>query len=125
MKGRLLFFILVVCFSINKSYSQSKTLANSFEIIGDYDKSKLAFYEASILNANMEQYRLREKNVIVNFKEGFECIFYSAKRLSAKGMNIQFENYPIDFVEEFTLPVFSINSNGSLAAAVPMNKNHK
>ena len=123
MKKGLLFFLFLSCFILNKSFSQEKTLQNSFEIIGNYDKTKLEFYKSSIGAASMESYRLKEKDVILKFKEDFEVIIYSAKALFLKGINIDINNYKEEFPTEYTLPLFSVDVSGHiLAEAAPYGK---
>ena len=114
---------IFICFFSSNLFSQEKTLPNSFEITGNYDKTKLDFYKSSILAASMEGYRLKEKDITIKFKEDFEVVIYSAKTLFLRGVNVDINNYKDEFPSEYTLPLFSVDVNGHiLAEAAPYGK---
>jgi hypothetical protein len=101
------------------AFVQPNTVDNSrekFILKGVASEEKLAFYKESISKANMESYRLREKEVIIQFEEGFECILPSAKQLIIKGYELDPNSYQLDFSNRFLMPVFQILADGQLVA---------
>jgi hypothetical protein len=118
----IIYFFLVFKGNV---FCQLKTLPNSFVLQGDFDKSKTSFYENSILAASMETYRLKESDVVLKFKDGFECVMYSAKSLFLKGISIEVNNYKDSFPKDYILPIFTIYSNGQLGAETPRNPSYK
>ena len=97
--------------------AQNKTLANSFVIVNNKAPEKTEFFTKSILAADMEQYRLRDKRVHLEFENGFEIELYSAKELFVKGENLNMNNYPLSSGIGKP-PVFNILQNGQLTAKV-------
>ena len=122
---RLFILLLFAAFCTPASISaQEKTYPSSFTIVGENDQQKLDFYSASILNASMENYRLLDTDLTLKFKEGFECIMFSAKKVSASGnSNINLSNYLESFPSKYILPVFSITHDGKIVGEV--NRNEK
>jgi hypothetical protein len=122
---RLSILLLFAAFWISGSISaQEKTYPSSFTIIGENDQQKLDFYSESILNASMENYRLLDTDLTLKFKEGFECIMFSAKKVAASGgSNINLSNYLETFPSKYILPVFSITQDGKILGEV--NRNEK
>lgn len=107
--------ISIICLLAFQGFSQQKqTIPGSFSLIGVNDQEKKAFYTSSIEKADMEQFRLKETDVVLKFKEGFECILFSAKSLASKGIDA--DHYSTSFGPNYTLPVFSVHSNGFLTA---------
>ena len=74
LKQVCLFFFIFCSLNI---LGQNKTLPNSIILKGVTDDSKLKYFETCILNASMESFRLKETDVIIKFKEGFECTLLS------------------------------------------------
>jgi hypothetical protein len=107
----LLFFILFVYL---KGYSQ--TISNSFKITNNAHPESEAFFIKSIEKANMESYRLKSRDVSVEFENGFTCVFESAKSLYAKGIQVNPANYLEEFPKEYTLPKFKIIDAGNIYA---------
>jgi hypothetical protein len=100
-------------------YIQSNSVTESgkkFYLTGSIDNNKKAFYISSIEKADMESYRLRDKEVIVEFKEGFKCVLPSAKQLIITGSQIDPNSYKEGFDNRFVMPVFSIQTDGHLVA---------
>ncbi|MHB8260673.1 MAG: hypothetical protein ACYDCN_06665 [Bacteroidia bacterium] len=96
-----------------------QTIPNSFKIINNNHPEKEAFYIASIEKANMENYRLKDKEVILKFDNGFECVMLSAKDLFMIGKSINAVNYQESFPINFSLPFFNILQDGHLMAKYP------
>ena len=113
-----LFFIaaVLVCFT-TKLVAQNKTISNSFVIVNNKSPEKTDFFIKSIEAADMEQYRLRDKRVHLEFENGFEVELYSAKELFVKGEPLNMNNYPLS-KDTGNPPVFGILSNGLLTAKV-------
>ena len=96
--------------------SFSQTIANSFKITNNRHPENETFYTSSILKADMEKYRLRDKEVTIKFENGFDCVMLSAKQLFLKGIKINALNYEEAFPVLFSMPVFSILQDGHLMA---------
>lgn len=116
---RKIIFGGLLIFLINSVFSQ--TLTNSFKIVNNQHPEQESFYVASIEKANMESYRLQNKDVTVHFENGFDCVFMSAKTLFLKGKQINPITYQEIFLENFKIPVFNIISSGRLVAIFPIN----
>ena len=126
MKSKQLFILILfsVLLISGNILAQEKTQPSSFTIIGENDPQKLDFYTKSILNASMEPFRLLNTDVSLKFKEGFECVLFSAKKMSViKGVNINGGNYLESFPANYILPVFSIALDGRILGEV--NRNEK
>lgn len=124
MKKATYFIFLFFVFTGNV-FSQAKTLPNSFLLQGDFDKAKTAFYENSILAASMETYRLKESDVVLKFKEGFECVIFSAKKCFLQGANVNVNDYKTEFSTDYYLPIFSIDPSGHILAEVKRSLKYK
>ena len=112
----LSFTIIVSIASNNAAIAQGATVKNSIVIVNNTIPEKESYYKEAIYKANMESYRLREKNDTLKFKEGFDCVLLSAKELSNKGITIDVDSYQKDFVYNFRKPEFSITNDGYLVA---------
>lgn len=119
------FFILLLFVFKGSLFSQAKTLPNSFILQGDFDKSKTEFFKNSILAASMETYRLKESDVVLKFKEGFECVIFSAKKCFLQGANINVNDYKTEFNADYYLPIFSIDPSGHILAEVKRSLKYK
>jgi hypothetical protein len=106
-------FSLLICVNL---IGQTKTIPNSFVIKNNSGKVKDGLITSAITNANMESYRLKDKDVTLHFEEGFDCMLYSAKSLFVKGISIDANSYKSDFTERYKLPIFSISASGILIA---------
>ena len=114
-----LFLIFISCF--NNTYSQNKTLPNSFVIQGKFSDEVLNFYTKSIEAADFEQYRLKEETVTLKFKNGFLHELLSAKDLTVKNkmQNLDFNKYPAKVnVPNYKYPVFEILKSGMITGEV-------
>ena len=96
--------------------AQNKTLANSFVLLNNKFPDKADFYKKSIEAADMEQYRLRDKRVHLEFENGFEVELYSAKELFVNGQGLNLNQYEIN--PHGQVPVFNILPSGHLTAKV-------
>lgn len=119
MMRYLLLFLAFTSFKL--VFSQQNTSPESFQIVEIEDPVKLVFYTHSIAKADMENYRLKEKNVTLEFRNGFKCVLYSAKELFIKGVKIDVNSYQDDFPLKFSLPVFEVNDNGWITAGFSTN----
>jgi len=114
---KILFVLAVFLLPASALVAQNKTLDNSFVIINNQLPEKADFYKTCILAADMEQYRLREKRVRLEFENGFELELYSAKELFVQGAQININNYQLNHGNG-QVPVFTVLPNGYLAAKV-------
>lgn len=96
--------------------AQNKTLANSFVILNNKFPDKADFYKKSIEAADMEQYRLRDKRVHLEFENGFEVELYSAKELFVNGQTLNLNQYQTN--PHGQVPIFNILPTGHLTAKV-------
>lgn len=119
-KTSLLLLILCFCtiFKTETILAQEKTFPSSFTLVGENESQKLAFYTQSVLNASMEQYRLLNTDVTLNFKEGFNCILFSAKKVSMTHKHIDLTKYVESFPANYLLPVFSVATDGHILGEV-------
>ncbi len=112
------FFALTFLVSMHVNLvAQNKTLPNSFVIMNNKSPEKTDFFAKSIEAADMEQYRLRDKRVHLEFENGFEVELYSAKELFVKGATININSYQVS-IGKGQQPVFDILPNGHLTAKV-------
>ena len=92
------------------------TIKNSIVIQNNKNPEKEGYYKDAIYKANMEGYRLKEKDVTLQFAEGFQCVLLSAQTLKSKGINIDVDSYLTDFPYPYKMPVFSLTGDGHLIA---------
>ena len=97
-------------------FSQGKTHPNSFKIEKTNSSKKAQKYTSALLKANMESFRLRNEDVMLEFSEGFSCVLYSAASLSDKGTVLDVNSYRITFEKGYELPIFSISESGFIIA---------
>lgn len=130
MKKIFIPLVLIQLGSVQAGYSQERASSGNassvfnsqahtsekFYLTGPVTSGKEQFYKMAIALADMENYRLREKEVILEFEEGFKCVLPSAKQLIIKGHNVDPNRYQENFPVGFLLPVFSIKSDGQLIA---------
>ncbi|MBA4239608.1 MAG: hypothetical protein C0448_02690 [Sphingobacteriaceae bacterium] len=125
MKKLTILIILTLFSVISRLNAQSvKTLPNSFEIVQNTLISKEDFYKHSILEANLENYRLKTQRVLLSFENGFVVELLSAEELHSKNNSIDVNSYQSEFPKNYLLPVFTVLPNGSLVATYhKWNKN--
>ena len=104
----LFLFLLMVGFV---GYAQ-KTLPGSFKITNNKHPENEAFYITSIEKANMEQFRLKDESVSLNFNNGFVLELFSAKDVFIKQGQIDPTSYKTSSPANLELPVFSIQQDG-------------
>lgn len=121
MNKKLTIFVVLMVSAI-AVFSQSKTIPNSFKIINNQHPEKETFYIVSIGKADMEKYRLKDKQVTLKFENGFECLMLSAKELFMNGSSINAASYEESFSPKFPLPVFNILESGQLMAIYPSER---
>lgn len=116
MKKYPLLFLIFICFSANRVFSQIKTLPNSYEITHNTLISQEDFYKLSIEKANLENYRLKSQRVSLSFENGFIVELISAEELYSKNNSIDLNSYQSEFPARFILPTFKIVATGELVA---------
>ncbi len=115
--NKIIFFIVLIFYGLG-TFAQPTptTIAGSFQLLKNQSPEKLAFFSGAILKSNLETYRLKNKRVVLEFKNGFQCELLSAKELFLKGEKIDMNAYQENFDNTFTLPVFTVSDNGWLLA---------
>jgi len=101
-------------------FAFAQTVPGSFKLINNQHPEQESFYIASITKADMESYRLQNKEVTVHFENGFDCVFESAKDLFLEGKQLNATSYKEKFADNFLLPNFNIVSSGNLVAIFPL-----
>lgn len=118
MRNYILTISITFLFQLEYSYAQEGISAtkSSYEIVANTTDHNNQYFINALENANMESYRLKNSNVNITFKEGVKCIIISASELSKFDNKININNYKENFIDGFTMPLFSINQSGSLLA---------
>lgn len=112
-KKCLLSFMLFVCL-LSKA---QQTVSGSFKIINSTNKDKESFYVSSIENAEMEVYRLKNKEVTLHFENGFDCVLMSAKELYLINDKINPSLYnDLNLMEDISSTTFFITDSGLIKA---------
>jgi hypothetical protein len=114
MMGKKIFTLLLL-FSGCLVYSQ-KTVPGSFTLTNNQHPENEAFYITSIEKADMEKFRLKDKEVTIEFENGFTCVMLPAKELFISGKNVNPLNYQEGFSRNFVMPVFNVMPDGHLTA---------
>ncbi|HXD93241.1 MAG TPA: hypothetical protein VNX01_08510 [Bacteroidia bacterium] len=94
----------------------AQTITGSFKLVNNRHPEQESFYISSITKADMEKYRLKDKEVTLKFENGFECVLFSAKELFMNGRNINAASYEESFPAKYSLPYFNILDSGQLMA---------
>lgn len=100
------------------NFAQSKTIPGSYTIINNKHPENETFYRKSVDGADMEQFRLRDKRVLLSFDNGFELELQSAKELFLKNQQVNVNNYEVSRGSNTEPPVFNILPSGQLTARV-------
>ncbi|MBS1647737.1 MAG: hypothetical protein JST67_10390 [Bacteroidetes bacterium] len=117
--------IFIPLFALWASLGMSQTIPKSFTIANNNHPEKEAYYIQQIEKANMENYRLKSKDVVLKFENGFTCTMLSAKTLFTNGFQVNPANYPEEFPKDFSLPSMRILDDGTLYALYkPKGKFH-
>ncbi len=109
-------FPLLFLFAFIQANAQNKTIPGSFIIKELKDNSQLSFFTKSIEAANFEQYRLKEKSVMLEFSNGFKVELLSAKDCFVKGNQITINDYQTEYPIKFSLPTFFITETSHITA---------
>ena len=112
----IIFFLLLSLSSFVFAQTLSFTTENTFVVQKNTHPGQLSFYKSSISKSNLESYRLKNKRVVLEFSNGFECELLSAKEVFLKGIGVDMNAYQDDFEQGFTLPIFTVSDNGWLSA---------
>ena len=116
MKNFPLLLLLCIVFIPAKGLLAQTTIKNSFIIQNNKFPDKEEYYKTVLYKAEMEGFRLQDKDEVLTFKEGFEVVMLSAKKLKAKGVSIDIENYKNEFTKEFIMPIFNIGNGDYIMA---------
>lgn len=95
-------------------FSQKMTSPKSFKIINESSTKELNYYKSVLSKSNLENFRLKNEDVALEFDNGIKCILFSAQSLNSRGIKVDVLKYNEAFKERYTLPVFKINSEGHL-----------
>ncbi|MGZ3863362.1 MAG: hypothetical protein ACXVPN_08070 [Bacteroidia bacterium] len=117
MTKKLTIFVMLMISAIT-IFSQSKTIPGSYSIINNKHPENEGFFKRSIEAADMEQFRLRDKRVLLSFDNGFEMELQSAKELFLKDQKVNINNYELSRGPSAEPPVFNILPSGQLTARV-------
>jgi hypothetical protein len=90
------------------------TPKGSFKIINNANPDRLAFYEEAIMRSNLESYRLKDKDVKLVFKNGFEIELLAAVSQVENGLDAS--AYKVAFDQYYELPAFEIVTGGNIVA---------
>jgi hypothetical protein len=122
-KNLLIIFILLGFTSISQIIT---TQIGTFEIVKNLNPERNDYYNQSISKSNLENYRLKNKRVTLNFKNGFDIELLSAKELFLKHIEIDLNSYLEDFEKNSNLPLFVVMENGWIGAEISsQTKNSK
>ena len=116
MKTKTLTFLFFIFYFAIKTFSQQKPLQNSFIIESQTTLSptELSFYEKCIVVVDFEKYRLKTKEVVLEFTNGFKLVLNSAEKASLNGFQINSMQYSDELSPEYIYPLFKIDSSGIL-----------
>ncbi|MCD6016967.1 MAG: hypothetical protein K0S53_88 [Bacteroidetes bacterium] len=116
MKNTLrLLFLFFILFNIEAGSAQTKTtIKNSYSIQPDVtlSASEADFYAKSIEAVDLEKYRLKTKDVTLEFRNGFKLILSSADRLFLQGIQINTTEYTDDLASDYMYPLFRVDESG-------------
>ena len=101
--------VLCALFSIGQN-----TPKGSFKILNNQDPARQEFIETSILNSNMEIFRLMDKDVTLHFENGFDLELVSAKAFFINGGSINPKTYQEESNLDKTKPTFKLTDNGTV-----------
>lgn len=107
-----IFYTLFLTLLLNVAYSQT------FQVVDDagiepveYEKYKLALEKA-----NMDNYRNKTRNQIIEFDNGLKIELFSAKELVIRGYSINVNEFTDERDPKFTFPTFHLTDTGDLLA---------
>lgn len=106
----LLLLFCLVAFT-QKVENERVFSSKNFIIENNTTQNPDKYYIEIISSANLESFRLRDKDVVLKFKNGFECLLPSASKLFIEDHD-SILKYPKDFPDYFIMPEFLINENG-------------
>lgn len=111
----ILFCAFMFLFLINEN-SYAQVQAKTFSVLNTGNVSNIKEYEEAFEKASMENYRYQDKRCVIRFDSGFEIEMLSARELIAKGQNINLNDYKTNDIQNWTQPIFHLNSDGTLSA---------
>ncbi len=119
MRNYKLFNIMLchfICLFLFTTSSYAQAQAKTYSVTNTGNVSNIKLYEDAFAKANMESYRYQNKRCIIKFDSGVEIEMLSARELIAQGNNINLNDYKYSDVPNWTLPIFHLNSDGTLSA---------
>src|SRR5688500_8969627 len=105
---------LIIIFPIT-AYSQTAKQP-SFTIVDSNGLADLSGYETALELATMDNFRLKDKKVVITFETGVKVELLSANATKLLGYKINPEEIQEEFPADFTLPVFALGANNLLLA---------
>ena len=108
--------LLCVLFIFTQKLSAQETINKEsyYKVISNNSKEVNNFYISALAKANMENFRLKNEDVQIKFKEGVVCVLLSASKIKNTGITIELNSYKDQFDDNFILPVFSVTPDGYL-----------
>ena len=95
-------------------FSQKMTDPASFKIENESSARELNQYNSILAKSNLESFRLRDEDVMMEFESGAKVVLFSASSLKSKGVVVDVSKYAETFPEEYTLPIFRVTDSGHL-----------
>ena len=94
------------------SYSQERTKStNKYTIITNDSEFGNEYFIGALNRANLESFRLKDKDVLIEFKEGAQCLIKAANSIEELILD-KTHDYKDSYRSGFTLPIFSVATNG-------------
>ena len=121
MNMKFSIFFLLFFFCAIALFSQQKTIPNSFVIKNNKSGLSETFITKSVLNANLETYRLKSERLDIQFKNGFILSLLSVKEVQRSGVNLASDLYNEKLPKGYKFPLFTILDSGLLTAEVFSN----
>ncbi|MES2565732.1 MAG: hypothetical protein V4565_02630 [Bacteroidota bacterium] len=109
----LSYFLIFI--SAHEIFGQSKTtVKNSYNIHPNrsLNNTESDFFAKSIEEVDFEKYRLKSKDVVLVFTNGFNLVLTAADRLSLNGILVNTADYSEDATSEYIYPSFKIDESG-------------
>lgn len=115
---RRIVFPLLFLFAFIQATAQN-TPKESFTFKGKTQSLDLEYYGISITKSNLENYRLKSKDVDLLFENGLIVTLISAEKAVQNGISLPLDEYQQQFPKGYLLPIFSLTQGGQLLAKSP------
>lgn len=109
--------LLAICLCILQNIMLYATPGGTFVLVDRGNIADISPYETAILQADLESYRYQNTRCLIAFDNGVQFELLSATELAASGQDIIVSNYKTTDDPYYTMPIFHLNENGTLAAA--------